>query len=727
METPRYSAMCALRPVVAILAGAFVALVTAVSATVYVDVAATGAANGTSWVNAYTSIQAAIDDPRSATEPVWIAKGSYGETLVLQSVRQLYGGFPPGATSFAQRNPALNFTNLDLRVVPAPNHGITLVSVQNVIVDGIRVLSGNANGNDAASGSGGGLYCDAVDHTNEVRNCTFSENNAAQDGGAVVCLNGSSPSFSNCDFQFNTAMRKGGAVYAADGGPGFTDSIFTGNVSGGDGGGIHLDHTTGTLTRCDFVSNDGAFGGGVAVENGSAPVIERCNLFYNTAQYAGGVVVLDSRGAEFIRCRMEGNTAQTTGGGVAYFGAGSVKMDKCMISGNAAAGGVAGGLYFSTTSVGIPSFTNCVISGNTATQNGAIYAQYSHVDFQNCTISGNDANDNVGGVNSGPQTDLRFTNCIFSDNRRYAVAVTNTSGYPTLTACLFQGNEGGDVVDGPNGATYSGDEVDASFPSGKAQGNFIGDTGFVMDGPQGIRGDWTAAATYSAATDLTTFVDHTASFPPHDLSGRLINVTARTFEFRIVDNTSTAVLIQGDRARVGAGNPYRVIDYHLEDGSEAVDRGEAGNAPNVDLDGSPRPVDLFGVGFDGFGQGYDIGAYEFQIIGVTASPGFVDFGTAVHSGGPGFRTITLMNTGNVAVNYVAMMQDDPEGNFVLQPATPTGAVGVNQSKEFSVGFNPLSTGLKTATVTISTDGFPSIIQVYLAGIGAEPVQLWMLR
>jgi hypothetical protein len=43
-------------------------------------------------------------------------------------------------------------------------------------------------------------------------------------------------------------------------------------------------------------------------------------------------------------------------------------------------------------------------------------------------------------------------------------------------------------------------------------------------------------------------------------------------------------------------------DFHLKETSIAVDNGTDAGAPSDDYDGNPRPV----------GQGYDIGAYEYQ-------------------------------------------------------------------------------------------------------------------
>src|SRR6185369_16442949 len=45
-------------------------------------------------------------------------------------------------------------------------------------------------------------------------------------------------------------------------------------------------------------------------------------------------------------------------------------------------------------------------------------------------------------------------------------------------------------------------------------------------------------------------------------------------------------------------------DFHLLASSPAVDTGTSAGAPSSDLDGNPRPV----------GAGYDIGAYERQLL-----------------------------------------------------------------------------------------------------------------
>jgi hypothetical protein len=60
---------------------------------------------------------------------------------------------------------------------------------------------------------------------------------------------------------------------------------------------------------------------------------------------------------------------------------------------------------------------------------------------------------------------------------------------------------------------------------------------------------------------------------------------------RAAEATNT---VGGDPGFAGAD------DYHLATGSSGIDTGTATHAPNVDLDGQPRPA----------GNGYDRGAYE---------------------------------------------------------------------------------------------------------------------
>src|SRR5262245_50127216 len=66
---------------------------------VYVDADAKGKADGTSWNNAYTDLQAAVS--KNTSGEIWVAAGTYrptsaafrGSSFILTGTLELYGGF----------------------------------------------------------------------------------------------------------------------------------------------------------------------------------------------------------------------------------------------------------------------------------------------------------------------------------------------------------------------------------------------------------------------------------------------------------------------------------------------------------------------------------------------------------------------------------------------------------------------------------------------------------
>lgn len=140
---------------------------------IYVNISATGANNGTSWVNAYTSLQSALAVANS-TKQVWVAAGTYiphvsdrKATFNLLTGTKMYGGFNGTETSLSQRDIKTNVTVLsgdllgndnatilDTEATRSDNsyHIVTLRGTpQNVVVDGFTISGGNANGSTAAT------------------------------------------------------------------------------------------------------------------------------------------------------------------------------------------------------------------------------------------------------------------------------------------------------------------------------------------------------------------------------------------------------------------------------------------------------------------------------------------------------------------------------------------------------------------------------------------------
>ena len=78
--------------ILAVLALALaIASVSSARAQILVDRNASGANDGSSWASAYETIQSAVDDAASSSEEIWVAAGSYNETITLRSGNRLLG------------------------------------------------------------------------------------------------------------------------------------------------------------------------------------------------------------------------------------------------------------------------------------------------------------------------------------------------------------------------------------------------------------------------------------------------------------------------------------------------------------------------------------------------------------------------------------------------------------------------------------------------------------
>ncbi|MBW7866717.1 MAG: hypothetical protein H3C31_00160, partial [Brumimicrobium sp.] len=84
--------------------------------TIYVNAGATGANNGTSWADAYTDFQTAINNA-SSDDAVWVAAGTYqptnsGEYFSMKEGVKIYGGFDGTETLLSERDWINNVTTL---------------------------------------------------------------------------------------------------------------------------------------------------------------------------------------------------------------------------------------------------------------------------------------------------------------------------------------------------------------------------------------------------------------------------------------------------------------------------------------------------------------------------------------------------------------------------------------------------------------------------------------
>ncbi|MFO8233069.1 MAG: LamG-like jellyroll fold domain-containing protein, partial [Longimonas sp.] len=280
----------------------------------YVDAEASGGGTGTSWTDAFTDLQEALDAAFNR-DVILIAAGTYlpsrelsagdarsatFEVTGAQDGLKIYGGWS-GSETFADvseveaaldsRDFSAHETTLsgDIGTTGNASDNAYHVLVFNggnavgadtatnlttgTVLDGVTVTGGHANGN-FPNNAGGGLFCDGLGAGNacspSLSGLTFT-GNIATAGGAMVNWGGdggeSSPQITNVVFTGNTAGNAGGAIYNVGrngtSSPVVTNATFTGNTAGNFGGGA--------------INNNGSDGGT------SSPVITNTILWGNDA------------------------------------------------------------------------------------------------------------------------------------------------------------------------------------------------------------------------------------------------------------------------------------------------------------------------------------------------------------------------------------------------------------------------------------------------------------
>lgn len=201
---------------------------------------------GSSWQSAYSSIQRAVDEAKENTQ-IWIAKGTYDATLkiALKNGVYLFGGFAGNEKSISERNIEANKTRI-LGGKKGTYNAIIISTCSFVRIDGLTVTGGSATGSEFTNKCGGGVNILGGGETVRIVNCTFDNNLADVDGGAVYASLGAAPLLINCIFKNNTAKNNGGAVAIyANGANGYHPQLYgciiDNNFAVQSGGAIYFD------------------------------------------------------------------------------------------------------------------------------------------------------------------------------------------------------------------------------------------------------------------------------------------------------------------------------------------------------------------------------------------------------------------------------------------------------------------------------------------------------
>ncbi len=282
--------------------------------TIFVNAAASGTGDGTSWSNAYSSLNLALTSS-AGTNKIVVAKGIYkptptsstpgrNATFQLKSNVKVYGGFDVADTLLSERNWLVNKTILsgDIdnndtvnadgvtettnRVMTGSttvtsdikgNNVYTVVTgASNTTLEGFTITAGLSNGSSSSAAAGGGLYNDGGSSANVTLSNIIFSGNLADSGGGMYNSGGMNMTLSNVIFSGNTASNHGSGLL---GGGGFSNNggedlilsnvIFSGNKSKIVGGGMRNGGEDVTLSNVTFLGNKSDSAGG-GLFNGGA-------------------------------------------------------------------------------------------------------------------------------------------------------------------------------------------------------------------------------------------------------------------------------------------------------------------------------------------------------------------------------------------------------------------------------------------------------------------------
>ena len=396
----------------------------------FVNQSATGSSNGTSWTNAFDDLQDALRDAKEGDE-IWMAAGTFTPTntgdraisFELENGVALYGGFKGEEEFRAERERSLplvsgtshfvyeTILSGDLAGDDGPDfenngensyHVVTATEVDDsVVFDGFTISGGNANESTSnVNNSAGGMLI--FDSSMLIENCVFTSNSANVWGGALQ-ISQSSPKIMNCEFTNNFSGTQGGGIFIGDGGsPEIGSCSFRNNTCDGSGGGVANQGcktpTSPLIENCLFDGNQATEGGALSNKWGSTARIEECIFVNNKASQlkntpVGGGVLNQSSQPSFVNCIFFNNESEGSGGAV--YNAESSRTDcdnklttkpeiiNCTIVGNKA-NESGGGVFNESDSEAI--FTNCIIGGNTASQDNEIANVDGTPTFVNCNI-----------------------------------------------------------------------------------------------------------------------------------------------------------------------------------------------------------------------------------------------------------------------------------------------------------------------------------------------------
>jgi hypothetical protein len=405
------------------------------AAVIYVDIDAIGINDGSSWADAYTDLQDALDASSGITDEVWVATGTY---LPLQEP----DGAPTGAGN--ERYRAFHLANKDMEVYGGFTGVETLLSERSWLANP-TILSGDFNGDDVVMGSGTTLNLNITNNGENAYHVFISIGlTTATEFNGFSVVGGNANSNLNFNYAGATIVNSsGGGMHNRTSSPTLKNMTFSNNRSS-KGGGMSNNNSSPIVTKVTFSNNIAVSGGGINNDNGSAPIIINATFLGNLATWGGGVQNLNGSAPIIAAVTFLGNYGTFEGGGINNDNSSPTLFDVTFSANQADLRG--GGIFNDNSS---PTLTKVTFSANHANINGGgIYNEISSPVLSNVTFSENTALRGAGIYNfNGSLPSL--INVSFSANNASinGGAMFNFNASATLTNTLFYGNISPDQKD----------------------------------------------------------------------------------------------------------------------------------------------------------------------------------------------------------------------------------------------------------------------------------------
>lgn len=290
-----------------------------------------GTNDGSSWTNAYTSLQSALDVVASVGDNIWVAKGTYYPSQETDGTTDnsrkysfqmiddvgIYGGFAgtESATtertdySYGESNETIlsgDFNDDDVitgsgstlsisgnsentyHIFDHPS-GHTLTST--AVLDGFTLKGGNANGSANPYNDAGAMY-NREGQSPIINNCYFIGNRVSDNGGAIFNASSANANITNCTFTLNYATDAGGAIANYDTDATITNCLFYGNRAKDEKGGAIYNYSASNpvITNCTFTENASVSGGGIYNNDNSDITVINSILYGNTITSVGSQI-----------------------------------------------------------------------------------------------------------------------------------------------------------------------------------------------------------------------------------------------------------------------------------------------------------------------------------------------------------------------------------------------------------------------------------------------------